>query len=288
MASDVTREQDPKPRRMEGWNRLVAQHPGWTSIAVFIGVVLMAGGVFFMWLGIWRLGRPTTPMTLAYGSFFVAASAGAVIGTVLLIGLMILLVSHWSEVAFSAESEVLQQAREKAREIEDAVLRELENKDEAGLLHLQRYSRAQLEAYYQMGLQQTRRSFINATIAMWLGFLILLAGISIYIGLFAGWGLKQPSGDFNTIVLASATIVEVIAALFLWVYRSTIAQLTFYYRLQMQSHTSILCFRMADMMENPDPAIREIIGHLLRTSLAPERPDATDTKGLRTLLRTKD
>jgi type VI protein secretion system component VasK len=281
----TTKPENAKPRRIEGWNRLVARHPGGTSIVVGFGIILMLLAIVAIWYGVWTI-FPWWYLGLK-GVFGLILVLGlAVVATLALIGFMSSLGKTWSGVAFSAESEALQQAREKARAVEDAVLRELENKDEAGLLHLQRYSRAQLEAYYQMGLQQTRRSFVNATIAMWLGFLILLAGISIYIGPFAGWALKRPPGDFNTIVLASATIVEVIAALFLWVYRSTIAQLTFYYRLQMQSHTSILCYRMADMMEEPDAAIRDIIGHLLKSSLAPERPAATQAKGLRTLLRT--
>ncbi len=286
MIQEPIHNQEPKPRRIEGWNRLVARHPGWTSVIVIIGITLMILAIVTIWYGVWTI-RSWWYAGIQGILGAIVAMVCALFGTLALIGLMMSLGTAWSRNAFSAESEALKQARDRARAVEDAVLRELENKDEAGLLHLQRYSRAQLEAYYQMGLQQTRRSFVNATIAMWLGFLILLAGISIYIGPFAGWGLKRPPGDFNTIVLASATIVEVIAALFLWVYRSTIGQLTFYYRLQMRSHTSILCYRMADTMEDPDPAIREIIAHLLKTSLAPERPAANQSKGLRTLLRTE-
>jgi len=47
----------------------------------------------------------------------------------------------------------------------------IEKDDEAGLLPLLKYSRLQLEAYYKIGLTQTRRSFLYSVVAMWVGFI---------------------------------------------------------------------------------------------------------------------
>lgn len=120
---------------------------------------------------------------------------------------------------------------------------------------------------------------------MWLGFLILIFGIALYVGPLENFGLKRPSEDFNVLIISSAAIVEFISALFLWVYRSTIDQLTFYYRLQMRSHVAILSFRMATTMETADEAKRAIIDSILDSSLRPERiPGPAGGKGLRALI----
>lgn len=176
-----------------------------------------------------------------------------------------------SSATITKETMSIDQARREVRETEADVLRQLEQSDAAGLLPLLRYSRAQLDAYYAMSLAQTRRSFLNAAIAMWLGFLILIAGIGLYIGPVELLGISRPPQEFSTLVLIGAVIVEVISALFLWVYQSTIAQLTFYYRRQMQSHAAILCFRIAASMTDGDASKRAIIEQLIQISDLPER-----------------
>lgn len=187
-------------------------------------------------------------------------------------------------VDLESESAHIAAARERVRETEEDALKRLETTDQANLLPLLRYSRAQLDAYYAIGLAQTRRSFVNAVIAMWLGFLILILGVALYVGPVETLGLSRPSEDFNILILSSAAIVEFISALFLWVYRSTINQLTFYYRLQMRSHTAILCFRMSTTMENADLAKRAIITSMLDSSLVPEPTPPTGSKGFASLI----
>lgn len=179
--------------------------------------------------------------------------------------------SFISSATLTKQTMSIDQARREVRETEADVLRQLEQSDAAGLLPLLRYSRAQLDAYYAMSLAQTRRSFLNAAIAMWLGFLILIAGIGLYIGPVELLGISRPPQQFSTLVLIGAVIVEVISALFLWVYQSTIAQLTFYYRRQMQSHAAILCFRIAASMTDGDASKRAIIEQLIQISDLPER-----------------
>lgn len=190
-----------------------------------------------------------------------------------------------ARIAVSPEATRLLAASERVRETEEDAINRLESTDEAKLLPLLRYSRAQLDAYYTVGLAQTRRSFYSAVVAMWLGFAILIFGVALYVGPVERLGIDRPGADFSLVILASATIVEFISALFLWVYRSTIGQLTYYYRLQMRSHTAILCFRMAGTMGNADATKATIISSILDSSLVPERPPAPGSAGFGMLLR---
>jgi hypothetical protein len=176
-----------------------------------------------------------------------------------------------AELSFDEDDKPIQDAREQLVQSEANAIAQLESADQAGLLPLLRYSRAQLDAYYVMSLAQTRRSFVNAAIAMWLGFAILVTGIALYIGPVEQLGIARPSLEASSLVIIGAVIVEIISALFLWVYQSTISQLTFYYRRQMQSHTAILCYRIAAGMKNGEAAKLEIIRHLLQNAELPER-----------------
>jgi len=200
-------------------------------------------------------------------------------------GLAVGVAGFVADISFEIQDSAIQRVKESVRETEQDAIDRLEQSDTAGLLPLLRYSRAQLDAYYEIGLKQTRGSFFNAVLAMWLGFLLLLIGIALYVGPVERLNLTRPPQDFNILILSGAAIVEFISALFLWVYRSTIAQLTYYYRLQMHNHTSILCFRMASTMAQPDETKRLIIEKILEWSTLPERLPLTGAKGFRTLLQ---
>ncbi|MAR90804.1 MAG: hypothetical protein SV765_03895 [Pseudomonadota bacterium] len=194
------------------------------------------------------------------------------------------LAGYVADVSLALEDSAMEKVQTTVRETEDDAIRRLEQSDDAGLLPLLKYSRAQLDAYYEIGLKQTRGSFFNAVLAMWLGFLLLLVGIALYVGPVEQLGLTRPPQNFNVLILSGAAIVEFISALFLWVYRSTIAQLTYYYRLQMYNHTSILCFRMASTMNDADPTKQLIIEKILGWTQMPERPPVVGARGLRSLL----
>ena len=192
-----------------------------------------------------------------------------------------------ADISLSIENATIQDAQRVVRETEQDAISRLEKDDVAGLLPLLKYSRAQLDAYYAIGLNQTRKSFFNAVLAMWLGFILLLIGIALYVGPVEKLGLTRPEPDFQILILSGAAIIEFISALFLWVYRSTTAQLTYYYKRQMHSHTSILCFRMAttiQTMEKSDEIKKAIIEKVLDWNEMPERPPLVGAKGLRALL----
>jgi hypothetical protein len=170
------------------------------------------------------------------------------------------------------------------RSKEDEASAKLEETDQVGLLPLLRYSRAQLEAYYLVGLSQTRRSFLNSVLAMWLGFILLLVGVCLYVGPVEKLGLTRPQQDFTIFIMGGAAIIEFISALFLWVYRSSTGQLDYFYDRQMHTHNVVMCYRIASTMEKADDTKRLIVQKVLERTWAPDRPQPTGAKGLRELL----
>ena len=195
-----------------------------------------------------------------------------------------ILASTVADLSLEIEDATVRGVQQIVSETEQDAINRLEQTDSAGLLPLLKYSRAQLEAYYTIGLNQTRRSFFNAVLAMWLGFILLLLGIGLYVGPVEKLGLTRPSEDFRTLIIAGAAIIEFISALFLWVYRSTTGQLTYYYKRQMYTHSSILCFRMASTMEKSDDVKQAIIEKVLDWSETPERPPLVGARGFRSLV----
>jgi hypothetical protein len=268
--------------------RVLARHPRVALVAWLVVILYWAGSLALAWV-CWMVAIPELWRWAGWSLWMAVALFGSIVlavipvwGWMSAVGLTEIVL----DASLGSESATIASARERVRDTEQDLLKRFEKDDEAGLLPLLRYSRAQLDAYYAMGLGQTRRAFVNAAIAMWLGFLLLIAGIALYIVPLDVLRLARPPADFNWLILSGAVIIEVVSALFLWVYRSTIGQLTFYYRLQMQSHTAILCYRIAMTMKEPaaDEAKRAVIDKLLAATPEPERPAVAGAKGLRDLL----
>src|SRR3546814_5992769 len=116
------------------------------------------------------------------------------------------------------------------------------------------YSRAMLNEYYAIAMSQAQRSFRYCLIAMWLGFLVLIAGVldnfvPLTEILFPGSsgttvqgiaGQGHVSSDPDTLVLITGVVIEFIAAAFLWVSRFSIPQQTYYYSPQITLNHRIL------------------------------------------------
>jgi hypothetical protein len=140
---------------------------------------------------------------------------------------------------------------------------ELKEIDKSGLVLLLRYSRVQLEAYYGIGLTQTQRSFLYSVIAMWIGFTVILAGIVIRVVDLEKIGFRLADPDVSTLAILSGIIIEVISALFLWVYRSSVRQLTYFYDRQMYNHSVLMCHRIAETMQAADEVKKAIVEKVL-------------------------
>jgi hypothetical protein len=170
------------------------------------------------------------------------------------------------DIHLNTEESGVKEIRETARKAEEEALSHfnVEDKDTADLIRLLKNSRTDLEAYYKIGLNQSRRSFRNSVFAMWLGFFLLLAGIIIYVAPIEQLGVDVPdAAGFNFLIIGGTAIIEFVAALFLWVYRSTSNQLHIFYDREMYNHSLVMCFKVASTIKEPDEAKRSIIEKVL-------------------------
>lgn len=177
------------------------------------------------------------------------------------------------------ESEIKQKVHE-VKEVQTDLESQLEKEDTTGLIPLIRYSRVELEAYYTIGLSQTQRSFRYSVIAMWIGFIIIVGGIIHYVVPLEQFGINPVGTDINVLIIAGGGIIELISALFLWVYRNSIAQLTYFYNRQMHTHNILMCYRIADTMDKPDDTKKLIVEKVLERTWVIERPAKQGAKGI--------
>jgi hypothetical protein len=167
-------------------------------------------------------------------------------------------------------------------------LEEIEKDDKTGLIQVVKYSRVQLEQYYTIGLRQTQQSFRYSILAMWIGFVMMAAGLLPIVRPFGAQTAGQPV-SVNLLVSAGGLVIELISAMFLWMYRSSIGQLTYFYNRQMHLHNVLICFRIAANMKSEEVpqalnAKALIIQKVLDSIWTVERPDAPNERGLKDLL----
>ena len=174
------------------------------------------------------------------------------------------LLKIYAENASRKVDKIVARGSEELNQIES----ELATADKSGLVPLLRYSRVQLEAYYRMGLTQTQRSFRHSVIAMWIGFAVIVGGLVVRIFDLTKFGLIRPDANLGMLVIASGAIIEVISALFLWVYRTSIRQLTYFYNRQIYNHSVLISQRIAETMTSSDDIKKVIIEKLLDRSWA--------------------
>jgi hypothetical protein len=176
-----------------------------------------------------------------------------------------------------------------AREAQQNIEQELSDKDPNQIVLVLRYSRELLGEYYALGMHQAQRSYRYALIAMWLGFLVLLAGVANQLGwlkaLFPEAFKNTDATQDNTVVLLAGTVMEFIAAAFLWVYRTSTQQLIYFYRRQFMLHRTLLATRMAkDMAQRAEEATLCIIQKLVE-EVDDFKTDAAGGGGFSKLLR---
>jgi hypothetical protein len=272
------RPADPvtRPAREGAVVLLLRRKPRWrpwalllTAIAVLLGLAAMAAVWVYVIPTVW----PWSVAPLAQGpSWEWIKLVPGLFGLLFLFaisiwlpgGPMVLLAHVLRVFAEESEEQLARQVDELGEGLAQAES-ELEKVDPAGLVPIVRYSRAQLEAYYKIGLTQTQRSFRYSVIAMWLGFIVILAGLAYQVlpleRLFPAAGPARI--DITLAAIGGSVVIELIAALFLWVYRSAVTQLTYFYNRQLHIHNVLLCFRMAAAMKEPDDTVRAIIERVL-------------------------
>jgi len=269
--------------------RLLERHPRFRlTILIACGVLMLlgvAGAVLLLWYvvpQVWSWGTQPFTAELSWETLKVVP---ALLGILFLCGLAMMAVAGPGGAAIKILAWYAEApAAELSRQVDalaaqqEAKERQLEQADPTGLVHLVTYSRMQLQAYYRMGLTQTQRSFRYSIIAMWLGFAVILIGLLYQVvPLPASWSaLLDSSGgpaakaDLRVVALAGSTVIELIAALFLWVYRSSIAQLKYFYDRQMHIHNVVMCHRIAGAMKEPDATLAKIVDKVLERTWATE------------------
>lgn len=240
------------------------------TIALFVCAGLVAVSLVFAWYAWFKL-LPEL-WNWSFAQFSVKSVAGAV--GVFFLALLPLyppfaailatgyVVGIYGDEAAEKLKRTLEQGSAQQASAED----ELAKEDKTGLVPLLRYSRVQLEAYYEIGLTQTQRSFRYSIIAMWIGFVVIISGIVIRVVDLNGVGIRPLDTDVSTMIVVSGVVIEVISALFLWVYRSSIRQLTYFYNRQLYNHSVLMSQRIAATMTSADEVKKMIVEKLLDRS----------------------
>jgi hypothetical protein len=150
--------------------------------------------------------------------------------------------------------------------------RELEELDEvegqirgsADPIDYARYGRKALHAYYHMGQNQVRVSFYIAIAAMTFGFAFLLAGLVVQALDTTKLMYLRADPDIKLVAVAGGLIIECVAAIFLWIYRTVIVQQAVYYRRQMLVHSALISVPIAaKMQEESSAAFRRIVDAMI-------------------------
>lgn len=269
-------EEPKKPRGLDKYQLLLTANPILRNIALVLCLCLFPiafAVVWFAWFillpDLWEWSFAVFTWRSIVGFFAVLflavlpiyAPIGAFIATAYVLEV-------YADEAAKKVTLVLERGSLLQSDAED----ELAKHDQSGLVPLLRYSRVQLESYYAIGLTQTQRSFRYSIIAMWIGFAVILGGIIIRVVDLDRFGLRPLDTDISTLIIISGAIIEVISALFLWVYRSSVRQLTYFYNCQMYNHSILMSQRIADTMTHSDEIKKTIIEKLLDRSWAYE-PD---------------
>lgn len=289
---DVAKPETQRATLARSIGRTIAQGGKEGRLVAFVlftfSCVLFLVLAYFVWLKlipvIWQWGFDPV-------SFRAILAAIALLYAAILPGIGPLVffkgIAIWSE--YHAAQREIGASRQKQDELQD----QLDVTDPQYPLKLVTYSRFMLQEYYLMAMKQAQRSFRYCLIAMWLGFAVLLVGVADYfIPLRAiaihYYALPQEifqSADTvfspNTFILITGVILEFISVAFLWMYRFSIAQQTYYYRRQLRLHNVLLAKNVGESMgDGKDAAFNSIIKSLLEnvemTQIAP--PKTTDLK----------
>ena len=281
------RDQDTFGKKI---GRAIAQsgQDGWlfATMLFTLSCILFLVLVYFIWLKL-------IPFLWAWGadpiSYRIVLSLIAIIYAAILPGIAPMLfikgIDLWNE--YKAAQMELGDARKK----QDNLQSQLDVNDPQYPVKLVSYSRFMLQEYYIMAMKQAQRSFKYCLIAMWLGFFVLLIGVADYFlpmqSIFAkvmDVEIAQTT-EFSaqSFVLITGVVLEFISVAFLWVYRFSIKQQTYYYRRQLKLHNVLIAKNITESMEaGKDAALTSIITNLLEnvemTQIAPPKTDAL--KGL--------
>jgi hypothetical protein len=253
------------------------------SVLIFLLIVgiastiLLAYFCYFKWLpSIWEWGFE--PIT--WRAIF--AAIGAIY---LLLGPFFPYITLWGTISGIGELYSEEAANEFETTIHEIEVKQsgyeqiLKENDPEGLIPMVTYSRIELEQYYKIGLSQSRRSYQFSMIAMWLGFLIIAFGIVSYIVPASFINRNLVDGNFQILTISSGIVIEIIAALFLGIYRDSIKRSTYFYNRQIFIHNALLAYKIANSMKEPDLSKKLIIEKILEFGISAHSMESNQSIG---------
>lgn len=231
-----------------------------------LSTILLAYFCYFIWLpAIWSWGFDP----LSWRAVF------AVLGAFyLILGPFFPYIGLWGTITGIEELYSDQAANEFEAKIHEIEVKQsgyeqvLKENDSEGLIPLVTFSRIELEQYYKIGLSQTQRSYQFSMIAMWLGFLIIAFGIVSYIVPASFINRNLVEGNFQILTISSGIVIEIIAALFLGIYRDSINRSTYFYNRQVFIHNALLAYKIATSMKEPELSKKLIIEKILEFGIS--------------------
>lgn len=206
---------------------------GWGPTGSFLSAILASCGIFFL------ACLPIYPL-IGAGVF------------------LIWVLAIFSDVSQQPIDLRMDEASRRQKDAEEELMQS-ETSGQIGLVGLVRYSRIQLESYYHIGIDQAKQSFVYSFLAMWLGFLVILTAVIPRVFNLSRYGITPPDTNVSVIAVFAGVIIEIISALFLWMYTSSVRNLKYFYDRQMFYHTVLICRTIARGMKESDEIMKMII-----------------------------
>lgn len=143
------------------------------------------------------------------------------------------------------------------------------------LVNLVCHSRLEMQAYYEMGLQQAERSYRSAKAAMWVGFAAILIGVVLPFVPLESFEITRPTGLQEYLPIAAGLVIEMISVLFFWMYRSSMTHLTDQYNRQMGAHDLLMGVHIAGTLgdEQRESLTADLVQSFVTREWTREQPE---------------
>jgi hypothetical protein len=155
------------------------------------------------------------------------------------------------------------------RKVEEDKLREsLATSGLGHIVDMITYSRTELEMYYRTGLSQQQKSYRNSIWAMWIGFLVIAVGISLFVVELPYVNQKYLNGEVQILTIGGGVLMELVSGFFLYMYRESTYKLTYLYNRQNVLYDSLICLEISKQEKGDQELKRMIVSNILSQASA--------------------
>jgi hypothetical protein len=253
---------------IKNWiENVLSKSPFLKKVINWLVPIILISGSFYLTYWCWYknlpllLHAPKGETNGVAGFFILVAPVIAFISSFAIIGWLV-------DIEDISAKNIYESHLEKLKNEQRAFRERINNSDLDLIIDLVGYSRSELQTYYEMGLGQAKKSYNYSIVAMWLGFLIIVGGIVLYLVPLPYVNNNFLSGNVQVLTVVSGLIVEMIGALFFFMYRNSTNQLIYLYNRQRVMFDSVICLQICREMENKDDVYRLIIENILDYSNA--------------------